>query len=481
VNVTTDEILRYAPRRADVINLETRAFETVEFRDLLRDHARDYPALDHVVSVLDEDRMLRPLGFDFDPARGTPVVTFEKLISGTPFMARMRTILAVLREKMGVPVDIEFACDGRDLYLLQCRPQSFTRESTPAAIPSDVPPEHLLFAANKYVSNGRVPEISHILYVDPGEYDRLPRLGDLQDVGRAVGRLNKLLPRRQFVLMGPGRWGSRGDIKLGVSVTYSDINNAAVLMEIAARRGNYVPDLSFGTHFFQDLVEAGIRYLPLFPDEDGQALNGAFLRQSTSILADLLPECAHLARVLRVVDVAQATGGLILRVLMNAGEERAIGLFAPPAFTQGPVAAVERRPPEAPPVTDDHWRWRMRMAERIAAQVDAARYGVQGMYVFGSTKNATAGPESDINLIVHVSGSERSRAELGAWLDGWSLCLSEMNYVRTGYRTTGLLDVHIVTDEDVARQAGTAAKINAVRDPARPLPVGGGGEQARRP
>ena len=67
--------------------------------------------------------------------------------------------------------------------------------------------------------------------------------------------------------MGPGRWGSRGDIKLGVRVTYSDINNAAMIIEVARKKGNYVPDVSFGTHFFQDLVESGIRYLPLYPDD----------------------------------------------------------------------------------------------------------------------------------------------------------------------------------------------------------------------
>ena len=89
----------------------------------------------------------------------------------------------------------------------------------------------------------------------------------MRDVGRAVGRLNKLLPKRQFILIGPGRWGSRGDIKLGVPVTYSDINNSAMLIEVARQKGNYLPDLSFGTHFFQDLVEASIRYLPLYPDD----------------------------------------------------------------------------------------------------------------------------------------------------------------------------------------------------------------------
>ena len=72
-------------------------------------------------------------------------------------------------------------------------------------------------------------------------------------------------------------------------------------------------------------------------------------------------------------------------------------------------------------------------------------------YVFGSTKNATAGPGSDIDLLVHFRGPQQQREELALWLDGWSLCLAEMNYLRTGYRTDGLLDVHCVTDEDIAK------------------------------
>ena len=138
-------------------------------------------------------------------------------------------------------MDIEFASDGRDLYLLQCRPQSFSQDAVPSAIPRDLPHERVLFAANRYVSNGRVPDITHIVYVDPEEYDQLESLTDMKDVGRAIGRLNKLLPKRQFILMGPGRWGSRGDIKLGVSVTYSDINNTAVLIEIAREEGELRP------------------------------------------------------------------------------------------------------------------------------------------------------------------------------------------------------------------------------------------------
>jgi predicted nucleotidyltransferase len=96
------------------------------------------------------------------------------------------------------------------------------------------------------------------------------------------------------------------------------------------------------------------------------------------------------------------------------------------------------------------------------------------MYVFGSTKNATAGPGSDIDLLVHVTGDERQRECLALWLDGWSQCLSEINYLRTGYRTKALLDVHLVTDEDVTARTSYAAKIGAVTDPARPLPIAEG-------
>ena len=291
VNVTPDEILRYAPaedrrhqpRDASASRPWTRA-------ELFREYGREYPALDQIASVYDSEGIHRPVGFGWDPAESHTVVTFDGLVSSTPFMAKMRAMLKLLRERIGSPVDIEFASDGRDLYLLQCRPQSFSSDAVPSAIPRDLPFDRVVFAANRYVSNGRVPDITHIVYVDPERVRPRSRASnDLKDVGRAIGRLNKLLPKRQFILMGPGRWGSRGDIKLGVSVTYSDINNTAVLMEIAAKKGNYVPDLSFGTHFFQDLVEAGIRYLPLFPGDSGQVCNELFLRRAPNILAELAP------------------------------------------------------------------------------------------------------------------------------------------------------------------------------------------------
>jgi hypothetical protein len=109
------------------------------------------------------------------------------------------------------------------------------------------------------------------------------------------------------------------------------------------------------------------------------------------------------------------------------------------------------------------------MVERIATDLDPDRFGVKALYVFGSAKNATAGPSSDIDLLVHDEGTSRKREELGLWLDGWSRSLAEANYLRTGYQSEGLLDIHYVTDDDIQKQTSFAAKIGAVTDAARPL------------
>ena len=112
------------------------------------------------------------------------------------------------------------------------------------------------------------------------------------------------------------------------------------------------------------------------------------------------------------------------------------------------------------------------MAERIASQLDPDRFGVKALYVLGGVKNATAGPGSDIDLLVHFEGDELQRRDLLTWLEGWSRSLAEVNYLRTGYRSAGLLDIHIVTDKDIEDQTSLAAKIDAVTDAAKPLPLG---------
>jgi hypothetical protein len=157
---------------------------------------------------------------------------------------------------------------------------------------------------------------------------------------------------------------------------------------------------------------------------------------------------------------------------MNGDIQEAVGMLATPGPPE--TGAPVRVEPGAGRADDDHWRWRLRLAKTIAAEMDPARFGVKAFYVFGSTKNATAGPGSDIDVIVHFAGTPEERRSLEEWLEGWSLCLAQMNFLRTGYRTDGgLLDAHIVTDEDIAEQRSFAAKIGAVTDAARRLPLKG--------
>ena len=161
-----------------------------------------------------------------------------------------------------------------------------------------------------------------------------------------------------------------------------------------------------------------------------------------------------------------AADGRILRVYLNADQDEAVGCLeepdedrAPPAGT-GRIITLEPR---------QYWRWRFRMAERMVRALDPETYGVAAVYLYGSVKNGTAGPGSDIDLLVHVRGEGCRREALAAWFDGWSGALAEMNYSRTGVRLARILDVTFVTDEDIARGEGVAARINAPTDPARRL------------
>ncbi|MBD3347979.1 MAG: pyruvate, phosphate dikinase [Candidatus Eisenbacteria bacterium] len=469
-NVAVDEIVRYSPRWMDVINLETGTIETKRVQDLMKELGGDYPMLREVFSSL-QDGMLKqvPPPVMLDAERENLVATFDGLAGRKPFLEHLDNVLDLLEAKLGTPVDIEFAHDGERFYLLQCRPQSKADQSTPAPIPKDVSPDRVIFAADRHVSNGWVPEITHVVYVDPDGYAELAGRDEMLAVARAVGKLNRLLPTKRFILIGPGRWGSRGDVKLGVSVTYADISNTAMLIEVAKRKGEYVPDLSFGTHFFQDLVESRIRYLPLYPDENDATLNERFFKGASNLLPEMLPEFSHLAVALKVIDVPAAADGLVLRVHMNADLDEAIGFLEDPDENHAEPVPVEEKTSRKPV---QYWQWRLGMAERIAAAIDPERFGVEAVYVFGSTKNATAGPASDIDLLVHFRGDEKQRRALTSWLEGWGRALAEMNYLRTGYRTESLLDLHLVTDEDIEKKTSYAAKIGAVTDAARELPMG---------
>jgi pyruvate,water dikinase len=330
VNTTAEEVVRYSPRKIDVINLETGGFETIEARTLLREFGSEFPLAEKVLSIYDHDQIREPsvLGINFE--KDEVIVTFKGLFTSTDFLQSVKTILESLEEVLGLPVDIEFAHDGTCFYLLQCRMLSNGSERKPSPIPKMLPPEDIVFTADRYVTNGSVVNVTHIVYVDSAAYANLEKHQDLLAVGRAIGHLNQILPKRGFILIGPGRWGSRGDIKMGVNVTYSDIRNTSMLIEVSKQREDYAPEPSFGTHFFQDLVEASIYYLPLYPDQEGIIFNEAFLLNTENALGNLAPDFAHLSNVVRVLNIPDVTGGRVLHVHMNADIGKAIAFLSDP-------------------------------------------------------------------------------------------------------------------------------------------------------
>ncbi|MBN2200090.1 MAG: PEP/pyruvate-binding domain-containing protein [Candidatus Aminicenantes bacterium] len=454
VNVSQEEMVRYSPRKIDVIDLENNCFTTKDIRELLREIGPEYPSLDKILSLYRDGLLKPPLGLVTDFVKEDLVVTFDGLIHSGGFMPQLVAILKTLESALGVPVDVEFAFDGQDFYLLQCRPQSQSAEEAAMEIPADLPSDSVLFTANRFVSNGRVADITHIVYIDPDRYGEIAALSDLAAVGLIVGKLNTILPRRRFILMGPGRWGSRGDIKLGVRVTYSDISNAAMLIEVARKKGHYVPDVSFGTHFFQDLVESGIRYLPLYPDDPQVQFNDQFLKSAPNILLQILPAHKKLADAVRLIDVARTTGGKTLQVLMNADREKAIAYFAGPGSTHRPAGAAGLAAGRDP---NEHSRWRRRMAEQIARLCDAPRRGVAAVYLLEDAIGGLDGPDAEISLLIHFEGTAEQKKELQAWLEGWNAALTETNLFRTGLRLERLLVCRFVGREAADKKSAAAA------------------------
>jgi len=120
--------------------------------------------------------------------------------------------------------------------------------------------------------------------------------------------------------------------------------------------------------------------------------------------------------------------------------------------------------------SDEHWKWRYQVSKKIANLMDMDRFGVEAFYIIGSTKSGKAGPGSDIDLMVHFRGNPGQEKELKAWMEGWGLGLSELNFLKTGYVITGsLIDFHIITDEDLRNKTSYAAMIGSADNSARLL------------
>ena len=138
-----------------------------------------------------------------------------------------------------------------------------------------------------------------------------------------------------------------------------------------------------------------------------------------------MPDFPHLEKIIHVIDVKSTSNGSVLQILMNADKNLAVGLLADEEETCWMDKPYQQARLQAR-AKEDHWRWRFQTAEH-RCPIGSGRFGVKGIYLFGSTKNATAGPQSDIDLMIHFDGDNKQRQDLLVWLEGWSLSLSEIN------------------------------------------------------
>ena len=326
------EIRSYSQYYMDVLNLETNHLETRPITEIL---AGDYPNLRYLASV-DKGDYISPMVYtdrSLDPH--SLVITLEGLLTQTPFANHLKTILKALEFSYSRPVDIEFTLVvGREhprpsveFHLLQCRPLAGSARAEKIQFPDRLPEGDVVFGTEKLVPTGQVRGINYIVYVDPERYLNLADPSRKLELGRLIGRLNERLEGQRFILMGPGRWGSSNP-DLGVKVTYADFYNTRALVEVGWAQGKSRPTLSYGTHFFQDLVESNIYPLAIFPGEPGNPFNTSFFETALNALPVLLPGDARHADFVKVIDVPATTGGRTLELVMSGDEARALAYLA---------------------------------------------------------------------------------------------------------------------------------------------------------
>jgi hypothetical protein len=332
--VGPNERRKYAQRLMDVLDLKANALKTLPAREVLK---YDYPTLRYVAS-LDKGDYMTPIVSLMDAAEhGRFVLTFDKLISDGHFIELMKAALARLERYYQTPVDMEFTVEVTPgyphaeytLHLLQCRPLVSKKWKKIIQIPDDIPDADLILRATHLVPQGIVKGVRYIVYVDPEQYSQAPDYETKLEIARVIGRLNKALEGAAFILIGPGRWGS-SDVDLGVKVTYADIFNTKVLAEVPLARWGSTSEPSYGTHFFQDLIEAGIFPLPIIPDDGEAMLNTNFLHAAPNVLPEILPGDAACAPYIRVIDVPATAGSKRLEIVMNGDQERAVGYLKAP-------------------------------------------------------------------------------------------------------------------------------------------------------
>jgi pyruvate,water dikinase len=322
------KVVKYSQRQLDLIDLRANRFDTRAFREIVE--SIDYPYLHLLVSEIKEGGLYDPIARCVQAPAGDLVLTFNNLIDRTPFVSLVGEMVAELERVYGHPVEIEFTAsigaEGRvRINLLQCRPMAVPGLSRQVSLPDGVEPERVLFRSSRFIGGGVVDRIRHVVYIPAARYAAIASPDVKKSLGRVVGQVNACLRaiEGRELIMGPGRFGS-SNIDLGVNVTYADIENAAVLVEVAREEAGQMPEVSYGTHFFLDLVESETLYLAIYPADGGAEFNKRFFEEAPNVLCDLVPGVKEFEDLVRVIDVCAVTGGKHAQVVADPNSQQAM-------------------------------------------------------------------------------------------------------------------------------------------------------------
>jgi len=295
----------FSQHKIDLLNISNNTIETQHLSELtekvLINHLDLMATRDTETEALMRDQGMHN--------KKSWIINFDTLFEKSSLAADMSKILTSLESAYDYPVDIEFTVnfvsDGTyKINILQCRPQQTKWQSKPVNIPKNIPDKNILFSSVGNFLGGNISQpLSRIIFVDPYGYGSLSQTQQY-DIARLIGKLNRLSNDRNnkpVMLMGPGRWGTTTP-SLGVPVRFSEINNISVLVEIALMRDDFIPELSYGTHFFQDLVETDIFYVALFPDNKQVIYNVSLLEHLNNNIGNIVEDGIKYQDVVKVYD-----------------------------------------------------------------------------------------------------------------------------------------------------------------------------------
>ena len=295
---------RFSQRKMDVINLQKNEMSDVLVYDLLRELPDWYLKL-----ICEHDYDTERMFYERGQQRDILFVSCEEIVKKKELMKMMKDILSTLEEYYGNPVDIEYTINFRKdeaftVNIVQCRPLFVWQSAANQHIPS-VEDEKTLFKVNRtFMGNAAKLNVDVVVWIDSRKYYSYPHKHKSLVCG-IVSRINKYFEgsNKNLMLVSPGRIGTSSP-ELGVPVVFSDISNFKILCEYADIEIGFVPELSYGSHMFQDMVETEMFYVAAMDTEQSgtELFNREFFRNEVSVLEDIMPNAEAYADIVKVYE-----------------------------------------------------------------------------------------------------------------------------------------------------------------------------------